>query len=60
MIHIKCKKCGWRSPFSSKIDGYTVKSRLKKDGLICPECGEILIKSKGKTKDKLDFFKNYL
>ena len=54
MIHIKCKKCGWRSPFSSKIDGYTVKNRLKKDGLLCPECGEILIKSK-KNKRKIEF-----
>jgi len=48
MLHIKCKKCGWRSPFSSKIDGYTVQSRLKKNGLICPKCGEILIESKRK------------
>ena len=48
MIHIKCKKCGWRSPFSSKIDGYTVKNRLKKDGLICPNCSQILIKKKDK------------
>ena len=54
MIHIKCKKCGWRLPFSSKIDGYTIKSRLKKDGLICPECGEILIKSKEKIRGEIE------
>ena len=50
MIHIKCKKCGWRLPFSSKIDGYTVRSRLKDDTVLCTNCGEILIKRKGKTK----------
>jgi predicted RNA-binding Zn-ribbon protein involved in translation (DUF1610 family) len=50
MLHIKCKKCGWRSPFSSKIDGYKVRTRLKRDGLKCPECGEILIKSRGKIR----------
>jgi len=50
MIHIKCKKCGWRLPFSSKIDGYTVRSRLKDDTVLCPNCGEILIKKKLKTK----------
>jgi NAD-dependent SIR2 family protein deacetylase len=52
MLYIKCKKCGWRSPFSSKIDGYTVQSRLKNKVLICPECGETLIKSKVKTRVK--------
>ena len=50
MLHIKCKKCGRRLPFSSKIDGYTIRSRLKRDGLKCPECGQILIKSKANTK----------
>ena len=52
MIHIKCKNCGWRSPLSLKINGYTVQSRLKKDGLICPNCGEILIRKKEKTRVK--------
>ena len=51
MIYIKCKRCGWRSPFSSKIDGYTVQSRLKKDGLICPNCGGILISRKEKPRE---------
>jgi len=51
MLHIKCKKCGWRSPFSSKIDGYTVKNRLKKDGLLCPKCGALLIKRKLNNKN---------
>ena len=60
MIHIKCKKCGRRQPFSSKIDGYTVRNRLKDDTVLCPNCGEILIKKKLKTKETLDFFKNYL
>ena len=50
MLHIKCKNCGWRLPFTSKIDGYTIRSRLKRDGLICPECGQILIKNKRETK----------
>jgi predicted RNA-binding Zn-ribbon protein involved in translation (DUF1610 family) len=49
MIHIKCKKCGWRTPFSSNIDGFTAKNRLKEDVLLCPNCGQILIKRE-KTK----------
>ena len=28
MIYIKCKKCGWHTPFSSNIDGFTAKNRL--------------------------------
>jgi len=43
MIHIKCKKCGWRLPFSSKINGYTVRGKIKGEKLICPNCGEVLI-----------------
>jgi len=47
MIHIKCKKCGWRLPFSSKGNEDTVKGRG--DGtIVCPNCGEILIKRGGK------------
>ena len=45
MIHIKCKKCGWRLPFSSKINGYAGKDRLL-GNTICPNCGQILIKKK--------------
>jgi ribosomal protein S27E len=47
MIRIKCKKCGWRLPFSSKRNEDTVKNRG--DGnLICPNCGQMLIKMGGK------------
>jgi predicted RNA-binding Zn-ribbon protein involved in translation (DUF1610 family) len=50
MIHIKCKKCGYRLPFSSKIDGFTARSRLKGDIVICPNCGQVLINRGEKTK----------
>ena len=47
MIHIKCKKCGWRLPFSDNGDKDTVKNQG--DGNItCPICGELLIKRGGK------------
>jgi len=47
MIHIKCKKCGWRLPFSGKGNEDTVRERG--DGnIICSSCGEILIKRGGK------------
>ncbi len=48
MIHIKCKKCGWRLPFSGKGDKDTVNGRGG-DTIICPSCGEILIKIGGKV-----------
>ena len=47
MIHIKCKKCGWRLPFSSKGNEDTVKGRGDCN-VICPNCGGILIKRGGK------------
>jgi ribosomal protein S27E len=47
MIRIKCKKCGWRLPFSSKRNEDTVKNRGD-SSIICPSCGEILIKKGGK------------
>jgi len=47
MIHIKCKKCGWRLPFSSKSNEDTVTNR-RGSNIICPSCGEILIKWGGK------------
>ena len=47
MIHIKCKKCGWRLPFSSKRNEDTVKNR-RDSNIACPNCGEILIKRGGK------------
>ena len=43
MINIKCKKCGWRLPFSSKGNEDTIRGRGD-DTIICPRCGEILIK----------------
>lgn len=48
MIHIKCKNCGWRLPFSSKGKEDTVKNRG--DGtIICPNCGKTLIKRGERT-----------
>ena len=52
MLHIKCKTCGWRLPFSSKGNEDTVKSRG--DGkIICPNCGKTLIQSSPLNKFKL-------
>jgi predicted RNA-binding Zn-ribbon protein involved in translation (DUF1610 family) len=51
MIHIKCKKCGWRLPFSSKIDGFTTRNRLIGDTLLCPNCDQILIKRGKKQRE---------
>jgi len=48
MIHIKCKKCGWRLLFSGKGDKDTVNGQGG-DTIICPSCGEILIKRGGKV-----------
>ena len=42
MLHIKCKTCGWRLPFSSKGNVDTVKSRGN-GKIICPNCGNTLI-----------------
>ena len=47
MIHIKCKNCGWRLPFSSNRNEDAVKNRGDSD-IICPNCGQMLIKSGGK------------
>jgi len=47
MIHIKCKKCGWRLPFSSKKNEDAVKNR-EHGNVICPNCGEMLIRVGGK------------
>ena len=47
MIHIKCKKCGWRLPFSGKGDGDTVSGRGG-GTIICPSCGKTLIQMGGK------------
>ena len=48
MIHIKCKNCGWRLPFSSKGNEDSVGNRGVVN-IICPSCGEILIKRGGKV-----------
>ena len=47
MIHIKCKKCGWRLPFSGKRNEDTVKDRGYSD-ITCPNCGQMLVKMGGK------------
>jgi predicted RNA-binding Zn-ribbon protein involved in translation (DUF1610 family) len=47
MINIKCKKCGWRLPFSSKKNKDNVKDRGFKN-VVCPKCGELLIRSGGR------------
>ncbi len=50
MLHIKCKTCGWRLPFSSKRNEDTVKRRGDCK-IICPNCGKTLIKGvEGKWK----------
>ncbi|MCK5112887.1 MAG: hypothetical protein KAQ84_05030 [Thermoplasmatales archaeon] len=46
MLHIKCKICGWRLPFSSRRNVDTVKNRgIGK--IICPNCGKALIQGVG-------------
>jgi predicted RNA-binding Zn-ribbon protein involved in translation (DUF1610 family) len=47
MIKIKCKKCGWTLPFSSKATNDSVQDRGG-GNIVCPKCGEILIKKGGK------------
>ena len=49
MIHIKCKICGWRLPFSGNKNEDDVKNRGDSN-IICPNCGEILVKRGGKRK----------
>ena len=50
MIHIKCKKCGWRLPFSSKRNEDTIKNQGDSN-IICPNCGQMLIKRGGKWNE---------
>ena len=50
MINIKCKKCGWRLPFSSKGNEDAIRGRGD-DTIICPNYGEILIKRGGKINN---------
>jgi NAD-dependent SIR2 family protein deacetylase len=42
MIKIKCKKCGWTLPFSSKATNDSVQDRGG-GNIICPKCGELVI-----------------
>ena len=49
MLHIKCKTCGWRLPFSSKENEDTVKNRGG-GNIICPNCGKALIQTGGKVQ----------
>ena len=47
MIHIKCKNCGWRLPFSGIRNEDAVKNRGDSN-IICPNCGQMLVKRGGK------------
>ena len=47
MINIRCKKCGWRLPFSAKETNDSVQERGN-GNVVCPNCGEILIRKGGK------------
>lgn len=49
MISIRCKKCGWRLPFSSKATSDSVQLRGKCD-IVCPKCGILLIRKGGRFK----------
>lgn len=48
MIHIKCKKCGWSLPFSTKLKKDSVMARGS-NNVVCPKCGEILIRLGGRV-----------
>ncbi|MCJ7571879.1 MAG: hypothetical protein MUO82_08395 [Candidatus Thermoplasmatota archaeon] len=46
MINIRCKKCGWRLPFSAKATKDSVQERGA-GNIVCPNCGEVLIRKGG-------------
>jgi hypothetical protein len=46
MIHIRCKKCGWREPYSNFKNVYVGRNRIIKEQMICQNCGKVLIKKK--------------
>lgn len=48
MINIRCKKCGWRLPFSAKATRDSVQMRGGVN-ILCPKCGELLIRKGGKV-----------
>ena len=47
MIKIRCKKCGWKLPFSALGSKDSVVHRGG-SSLNCPKCGELLIQKGGK------------
>jgi len=47
MINIRCKKCGWKLPFSSRGAKDSVQNRGGSN-VNCPNCGELLIQKGGK------------
>jgi len=47
MINIRCKKCGWKLPFSSRGAKDSVQNRGE-SSVNCPKCGELLIQKGGK------------
>ena len=48
MINIRCKKCGWQLPFSSKEKKDSVVYRGS-NNIVCPKCGELLVRAGGKV-----------
>ena len=46
MINIKCKKCGWKLPFTAKARKDNVCGR-RSDDVECPKCGKLLIRKGG-------------
>jgi len=47
MINIKCKKCGWKLPLTTKAKRDNVCGRKSED-VQCPDCGKLLIRNGGK------------
>jgi len=47
MINIRCKKCGWKLPFSALGSRDSVVHRGG-SSVNCPKCGELLIQKGGK------------
>ena len=47
MINIRCKKCDWKLPFSTRGLKDSVVHRGE-SSINCPKCGELLIQKGGK------------
>jgi len=47
MISIRCNKCGWKLPFSTKGPKDSVVHRSGSN-VTCPKCGELLIRKGGR------------